>query len=141
MTTSGFLPGDTLSRAVNLSNAGSVPLSSVTLTSTAAPVSALVTDPTNGLQLTLRDCSRAWTETDAANGAPTYTCGGTQTALYSGPAVGTAQLPGTAALNPGGTDHIVFTLAMPTTADNTYQGLSATLSLSFVGVQRTGAGR
>jgi hypothetical protein len=141
VSTAGFLPGDTLSRAVNLSNDGTAPLSSVSVAVTATPTSTLVTDPTNGLQLTLRSCSRSWTETDTATGAPTYTCGGTQSLLYAGPASGTWQLTSPASLNPGGTDHVAFTIALPTTADNTFQGLSAALHLSFVGVQRAGAAR
>ena len=141
VATSGFLPGDSLSRVVHLSNDGDVSLASVSLSTTATPTSALVTDPVNGLQLTLQSCSKSWTETDTAAGAPTYTCGGTQNTLYSGPAIATAALTNPASLAPGGTDKLMFTLALPTTAGNAEQNLSATLNLSFVGVQRAGAGR
>ncbi|MCU1617054.1 MAG: uncharacterized protein JWO98_4594 [Frankiales bacterium] len=141
VTTSGFLPSDSLSRQVNLSNDGDTMLASVSLSTTAAPSSALVTDQVNGLRLTVQSCSKAWTETDTAAGAPTFTCGGTQNTLYSGPAVTTTALTNPASLTPGGTDKIVFTLSLPTTAGNTEQNLSATLNLSFVGVQRGAASR
>jgi hypothetical protein len=141
VTTSDFLPGDSLSRVVNLSNTGDVPLASVSVSATATPSSALVTDPLNGLTLSLRSCSKAWTETDTAAGAPTFTCGGTQQTLYAGPAVATQALTNPASLNPGGADKLVFTVTLPPAAGNNLQGLGATLSLSFVGVQRAGTGR
>ncbi|MGY1798252.1 TasA family protein [Blastococcus sp. SYSU D00868] len=55
--TDDFLPGDSLTRGINLENDGTVALSSVHLATTAGPSSALITDPVNGLQLTLTACS------------------------------------------------------------------------------------
>jgi hypothetical protein len=46
-----------------------------------------------------------------------------------------------ASLTAGGTDHLVFSVSLPTTAGNEFQGKSATLSLSFTGVQRAGGAR
>ena len=57
VTTTGFLPGDSLTRAVNLVNDGNSALGSVTLSSSAHPVSSvLTTDVSNGLQLTVKKC-------------------------------------------------------------------------------------
>jgi hypothetical protein len=48
---------------------------------------------------------------------------------------------GAAALNPGGTDYLTFSIALPASADNSFQGKSASLSLTFTGTQRTGTAR
>ena len=59
VTTTGFVPGDSLTRAVNLVNDGTAALGSVTLASTVAAPSILTTDATNGLQLAVKSCSVA----------------------------------------------------------------------------------
>jgi camelysin-like metallo-endopeptidase len=137
VTTSGFVPGDSLSRAVDLSNDGSSALSSVTLASTATAPTALTTDTTNGLQLTLKSCPGAWSQGGTAS-APVYTCSGSTTSLYSGPAVMSSALPGVASLASHGVDHLLLTLSLPTAADNGFMKLSSTLNLTFTGVQRAG---
>ncbi len=137
-TVSGFLPGDSMSRAVNLSNNGSSALSSITLSSSSTASNALVTDGVNGLQLTLKSCSVAYTQNGTT--APTYTCSGTEKTVYSGPAVQTnSVLSGLNSTAAGGTDNLVFTVSLPTSAGNTFQNLSAPLSITFTGVQRNGS--
>jgi hypothetical protein len=140
VTTTGFVPGDSLTRAVNLSNNGDSALASVTLASTATAGSILTTDLTNGLQLAVKSCSVPYTQGGTASAA-TYTCSGTEKTLMTGPAVSTNALAGINSLNPGGTDYLVFSVSLPTSADNTFQGKSATLSLVFSGTQRTGTTR
>ena len=140
VTTADFLPGNSLSRPVHLANDGDVVLSAVSLASTATPSSALVSDPVNGLQLTLRSCSKSWTENRHA-AAPTYTCGGTERALYAGPVASSQTLSNPASLDPGGTDKLLFTISLPTSAGNELQATTATVSLAFTGVQRTGTAR
>ena len=133
----GFVPGDSLSRAVNLSNAGGSALSSLSVTSSSTASNALVTDAINGLQLTIKACSVPYTQNGTS--APTYTCSGTERTLTSGNAVRpNVALSGMASMNPGGVDYLAFTVSLPTTADNTFQNLSAPLSITFTGVQRTG---
>lgn len=139
-TTTGFVPGDSLTRAVTLSNSGTAALSSVTLGTTASASNLLSTDTVNGLQLAIKSCSVPYTQGGTA-AAPTYTCSGAETQLLSGAAVSNTQLPGLASLNPGGSDNLVFTVSLPTSAGNTFQGLSNTLNLTFTGVQRTGSAR
>ncbi len=139
-TTNNFVPGDSLTRAVNLINDGSSPLGSVTLNSTATAGSILTTDTTNGLQLAVKKCSVPYTQAGTASAA-TYTCSGTETVLGSGPAVTNLSLSGASALNAGGTDYLTFSVSLPTAADNTFQGKSASLSLTFTGTQRTGSAR
>src|SRR3989440_6058770 len=56
----GIAPGDTIKRSVDLINAGTLDLASITLTTTATTSSALDTDTTNGLQFQVDKCSQAW---------------------------------------------------------------------------------
>ncbi|NYJ06767.1 TasA family protein [Petropleomorpha daqingensis] len=142
VTTTNFVPGDSVTRAVNLSNDGSTSLSSVTLTSIATGVpSVLTTDSTNGLQLSLKACSVAWTQGGTAS-APVYTCSGTTSTMYSGPAAsGNVTLSNPASLTPGGVDNLVFSVSLPTSADNSFQNKSASLSITFTGTQRAAAAK
>jgi hypothetical protein len=140
VTTSNFVPGDSLTRAVNLVNDGTSPLGSVSLSSSVAAPSVLTTDATNGLQLAVKACSVAWTQGGTAT-APTYTCSGTERLLASGPVVGNYSLSNPASLTAGATDYLTFAISLPAGADNSFQGKSAALSLTFVGTQRTGTAR
>src|SRR5579864_6041493 len=84
---SNLVPGDTIQRAIDITNNGSAGTSSVgsiVLTTTAPTSSLLDTDTTNGLQIVVDKCSVAWTE----SGPPyTYTCGGTTTSVLTTRAV------------------------------------------------------
>jgi hypothetical protein len=135
---SDIAPGDTIERAVDLSNgASTIDLSAVTLTTTASPSSALDTDAANGLQMTVDKCSVPWTE----SGPPyTYTCSGSpSTVLASQPVIGSGlALANLSALTAGQTDHLRVTLSLPTTADNSMQGLASTINFVFTGQQRAG---
>ena len=139
---SGFIPGSSMTRAVTLRNDGTSDLSSVSLTVTATVSSVLDTDTTHGLRLSVNACTVPWTQGGTAT-APTYTCtGGTsRTLVAAAPVTGTHALDGVASLAAGGTDHLTFTVGLPTTADNSFQSRASTLSLVFTGVQRTAATR
>jgi hypothetical protein len=139
-TTSNFVPGDSMTRAVNLVNNGASPFGSVALGVTTSAPSLLTTDATNGLQLTVKSCSVAWTQSGPAS-APVYTCSGTTNTVGTGPVVGNTTLSGVNSLSAGGTDYLTFSIALPGTADNTFQGKSAALTLTFTGVQATGSAR
>jgi spore coat-associated protein N len=131
-----LVPGDTVQRAVDLTSNSSDPLGSVSLQTSASPSNALTTDP-NGLTVKVDKCSVAWTESGTAP-AYTYTCSGTTTSILAATAAGsTSSLPSLAALTSGSsTDHLVVTLALPSAAGNTLQGLSTTITYSFTGTQR-----
>ena len=134
-------PGDTIQRAFDLSNSGSIDLaSSPTLTTTASPSSLLDTDATNGLQMVIDKCSAAWTEAGTAP-AYTYTCSGTTTSVLASRAViGSAiSLSNVSDLVTAGSgpDHLRLTLTLPSGAGNTFQGLTSTLTYAFNGTQRT----
>ncbi len=140
VSVSGLVPGDSITRAVNLVNDGDLAMSSVAVASAATAPSILTTDQTNGLQLAVKACSVPWTQGGTAS-APTYACSGTERTVLTGPVISNAGLNNPASLNPGGTDYLTFSISLPVTADNTFQGKSAGLSLSFTGAQRSGSAR
>jgi spore coat-associated protein N len=137
------VPGDTIQRAVDLVNNGTATadnLSSIQLTTTAAPSSLLDTDASNGLQMVVDKCSVAWTE----SGPPyTYTCGGTTSSVLATRAVIGANLAlsNLSSLTTGSTDHLRVTLTLPAAAGNTFQAQSSTISYNFVGTQRLAASK
>jgi len=133
-----IVPGDTIQRSVDLISTSSDPLGSLSLTTSASPTSLLDTDPTNGLQMTITECSVPWTESGTAP-AFTYTCSGTTSSvLASRSLIGSnISLTGLNVLSTAaGTDHLRVTLSLPTTAGNTFQGLSSTVTYAFTGSQR-----
>ena len=136
---SGLVPGDTVQRSFDITNTGSQDLASVALTTTASPSSLLDTDTTNGLQMVVDRCSVAWTESGSSP-AFSYSCSGSTTTIISSRAViqSALTMAGLSALTAGGTDHLRLTLTFPSSAGSSFQGLSSTLSYSFLGTQRAG---
>jgi spore coat-associated protein N len=135
----GVAPGDTIQRAFQLSNSGTIDLTAApTLTTTASPSSLLDTDATNGLQMVIDKCSVAWTE----SGPPyTYTCSGTSSSVLAsraviGSAVSLSNL-GDLVTAGAGPDYLRLTLTLPSSAGNTFQGLTSTLTYTFNGTQRS----
>jgi hypothetical protein len=144
MTAAGFVPGDSISRSVDLVNSGNLAFAGIQMTSTATTPSVLTTDTVNGLQLSVKSCPVTWTES-LVNGVATYTCSGAVTPIAAGPAVNMVGLNGLTSFNPNATanatDHLVVTLTLPAGADNTFQGKTSALSISFTGTQRTATSR
>jgi hypothetical protein len=133
----GFLAGDSESSPVDLVNDGSTALSAVSLASRATTSSVLDTDPVDGLQLTVRDCSVDWTQVDGA-----WSCAGTVATLYSGRILLDEELPGVDSLAPGEVDHLLLTASLPTTATaGTVAGARSALDFTFTAVQRDGTAR
>ena len=130
-------PGDTIQRAVDITNAGTIDFASASLTTNATATSLLDTDATNGLQMVVDKCSAAWTETPVGAGF-TYTCPGTTSSVIASRAVIGSALPlgALASLTAGGTDHLRVTLTLPASADNTFQGKSSTIQYTFNATQR-----
>jgi spore coat-associated protein N len=135
---SNLVPGDTVQRAVDITNNGSAGTSSVgsiSLSTSASVSSALDTDTSAGLQMNIDSCSVAWTE----SGPPyTYTCGGTTaTVLASRPVIGSnVALSNMSAVTAGNTDHLRVTLTLPASAGNSLQGQSSTIAYTFTANQR-----
>ncbi len=131
----GLLPGDKVEKLVTLANTGNSDLNNVTLTTSAgATGSLLTTDVTNGLQLTIENCSVAWTGATAP-----YNCAGTKTTvLASGPVIAANKaLNNLTSLASTKTDNLKVTTAFPATANNDFQGATSTIAFAFTGTQRT----
>jgi spore coat-associated protein N len=133
-------PGDTIQRAVTLTNVGTVDMlpSAVSLTTTAT-TSSLLDTGANGLTITVDKCSVAWTEA----GPPyTYTCGGTTTSvLASRPVIGSGIALTNLVTTAGTPNYLRVTLTLPTAADNTYQNQSSVINYVFSGQQRAATAR
>lgn len=146
---SGLVPGDSLQRRIVLSNTGSENLASLELVTTAPTSSLLDTDATNGLQMRVEKCTGGvgWTESATPY---TYTCDdvtagdklGTRADVLARQAIiGTDAITGAGALSAAGSDDWVVTVDLPTTADNTFQGLTSTIDYTFTGTQRAGTSK
>jgi len=134
--------GDTMQRAVKLTNSGSLDWASATLSTSATTSSLLDTDATDGLQMVAETCSVAWSEAGTAP-AHTYTCSGTQTTLIaSRPVIGSNLALGSlGSLTAGGSDYLRVTLSLPSSAGNTFQDLGSAIEFSFTGTQRAATDR
>lgn len=158
--------GDTIAREADLNSTGATLANKeITLKFTASPTSKLDTDPTNGLQVSIKACTVAWTrKVEAPPPAFKYTCGGAESTVKVGGAetASVSALETTAgALTPlnslatGGQDYLVFTLTLPegapgdlskiaactgpvsgTVATEDLQGCSSTLTYTFQATQR-----
>ena len=149
----GLVPGDTVQRRAKLTNAGSEALASIVLTTvdSSDPDTVLTTDATNGLQMRIQRCTGTVGWTESVTTPYTYTCdalvagdnAGVRSDVLASRAVIGANLSLTsmAALSAGATDDMVVTLTLPSTADNTFQGKSATIEYTFTGTQRTAAAK
>lgn len=131
---SGVVPGDRVERVVDLANRGTLELSGVTLTTTAQVSSALDTNTTHGLDLTVDRCSVPWTEAGTAPGY-VYGCAGTTSAVLSArPVIGTdLPLAGLTSTTVGNTDHLRAVLTLPVAAGDALQGLTSRLQFTFTG--------
>ncbi len=129
-----MFPADVYYRSFDLTNNGSHALSTITVTTTASASSLLDTDATNGLQMILQRCSVAWTESGSSPNF-TYTCSGATTSVLAtraviGAGLSLSNLTATAVAT---TDHLLLSMTLPSTADNTFQGLTSTLAFTFNG--------
>ncbi len=133
-----------MTRAVNLINDGDSALGSVGLTAqVTSAANVLTTDAVNGLQLSVKGCSVAWTQGGTPT-APTYTCAGTVRSVLTtavANAGSSVPLASPASLAAGGVDNLIFSISLPSTAGDTFRGKSATLSLTFTGIRRAGTAR
>ena len=153
VSATNVVPGDTISRAVDLVSTSTDAMKTVNLTTTATASSVLDTNTTDGLQMYIRDCSTAWTESGTSP-AFTYTCGGTASNVLGSAAspvniitttaggVSLSNLEATTSAGPV-TDHLLVTILLP--QSNTSATLatppSSTIQYAFTGTQRDGTAR
>jgi predicted ribosomally synthesized peptide with SipW-like signal peptide len=165
VTLSNMIPGDSVTGLVTIQNTGTEDLTAYQLATavtagTPTNPNLLTTDATNGLQIWVSRCSVAWTGSGS-----TATCGGTVTDVVSTSAAPEAIAPGTPfSLGSGalctssaavtaatrtarnttctvtGNDYLRARVSLPSSAGNTFQGLSSTLGFTFQGTQATGSG-
>ncbi len=136
---SNVAAGDTTTRFVDVRNSGSIAISGLTL-STTAGTTVLLTDPTNGVTLTVEACSTAWnTTTGVCDDANTATTDTVTTALVATKLstalnrVALAAFPGAA----GSTTKYKMSYLLPSAANNDFQGKSDSTTLTFESTQRT----
>jgi hypothetical protein len=129
--------GDSVQRAVNIKNTGTIDMAAVTLTTSAPVTSSLLdTDTSNGLQMVISQCSVPWTESGGP--AYTYTCGGSTTSVVaSRPVVGSNLALSGLTLTPNTSNYLRVTLTLPSAAPDTLQNQSSVINFAFTGTQRT----
>ncbi len=140
----GVGPGDTVNRYIDLNVTGTLDGETPTLQLATSDSNTLVNNGTKGLQVTVKACSVAWTQSGAG------TCSGTETTVLSPTSVlalktssASIVLPSTLA---GATNRLKLAIVLPTTTENvingvlpvdTVQGLTAALTWSFIIQERT----
>jgi len=138
-------PGDFINRYINVTNGGTLAGSAMTLQVAAASATLLTSDAVKGLQVTVKECTVAYTTV-------TGLCsGGTETtvlAATSANALLTAQAVTFAnGYSAGGITNARFTISLPagtevtangTLPGSTIQGLTSLLTWTFTETQRAG---
>lgn len=136
-------PGDTKNRYVDLLNGGTLDALTPTLRLAGSGATALTTNGTAGLQVSINACSVAWTQaTGVCSGDTTVVLASTSAlALASDTSI---TLPSNLA---GATSALKISIALPTGSEvttdgtlpvGTVQGLTTTLTWTFTETQRTG---
>lgn len=145
LSASNLVPGDTVQRALTLTRSDATEkFGSVKMTTTAGTSNLLSTDATKGLQLVVEQCPVAWTKDANANTLSCPSGAGAIVQLASGRAVaGLVDLgAATTSLNSAAkAANLRMTLALPTAADNDFQGLSNTITFTFDATQRAAEAR
>lgn len=149
----GFVPGDSMQRAVTLKNTGNEALSAITLSSTSAFKTALT--GTGGLKISVDSCDKAWTVVPSIHigQADTLTCEsrtGSKPLVQGANAVST-KLALSNGDNPlpahtvksgdvdGTLTFLRVTVSLPATVvDDSMKGKTDKIVLSFSGVTRDG---
>ncbi|MEI8066628.1 MAG: TasA family protein [Actinomycetes bacterium] len=143
---SAMAPGDQVNRFIDLTQAGTLNAASMTFKVADANTTTLTTDATNGLQVTVKECTVAYTATTGA-------CSGTETtALAKGSAnalLTDKALTLIAADLTGGASnvaHLKIVVDLPAGSEvttngtlpvGTVQGVSSSLTWTFTEAQRT----
>lgn len=135
-------PGDTINRFIDITNGGTLAGQNVTLKVVDGTPTVLTTDATNGLQVTVKECTVAYTTGTGA-------CSGTETsvlALTPANTLLTAQAATFSSTAAGAVVHAKFIISLPAGSENTangvlpagtVQGLTSALTWTFTEAQRT----
>lgn len=135
------LPGDTMERTFKLVNGGTADLTAISLTTAGTSSNVLTTDTTHGLQVQIDRCPVEWT----GSGTGPYTCGtpSQATSVLAKRAVIGQSMPltGLTSTTVGKTDFLRVTLTLPSTAGNTFQGVSNSVGFTFDAAIRNGTNK
>jgi spore coat-associated protein N len=137
-------PGDTINRYVNVTNGGTLAGSSMTLKVADSAATLLTTDAVKGLQVTVKECTVAYTTVTGA-------CSGTEATVLAATPANTLLTPQSVTFVNGysasGVTNTRFIITMPTGTEvtsngtlpgSTIQGLTSLLTWTFTETQRTG---
>jgi hypothetical protein len=138
-------PGDTINRYVNVTNGGTLAGSTMTLQVAAAAATLLTSDAARGLQVTVKECTVAYT-------AITGVCSGTETTVLAAIPANTLLTAQTVTFangfSAGGITNARFIISLPTGTNetttngtlpgSTIQGLTSSLTWTFTETQRAG---
>jgi hypothetical protein len=134
-------PGDTVNRYITLTNGGTLDGAVLTLATTSTPGNALTTDGTNGLQVTVKECSVAWSNAGVCSGTTT-----TALASTSLLAMGVAKTLTMSTLLSTSSNYLQFSINLPAGSENTIngvlpvgtvQGLTTAVTWNFLETLRT----
>jgi len=137
-------PGDTQNRYIDLTNGGTLDGSTLTLGLVASPATALTTDGTSGLQITVNQCSVAWTSAGVCSGITTSGALASTSALSLATVKNVALAAGSysaAVIN-----HLQIAISLPTGNEvvsngtlpgGSIQGLTTSLTWTFTETLRT----
>lgn len=134
-------PGDVVNRYIVLTNGGTLDGAVLTLATTATPGNTLTTDGTNGLQVTIRECSVAWSAVGGCSGTTTVALASTSLL-----AMGVAKTLTMTSLAASATNQLQFSISLPAGSENTVngalpigtvQGLTTAVTWNFLETLRT----
>ena len=135
-------PGDVVNRYVDLTSSGTLNSASMTLGASGSPSNALTTNGTAGLQVTIKECSVAWTNSGACSGTQTTDLASTSVLSLVTPASLTLQAN---SLLSGAVIHLQIGIALPAGSEvtvngvlpgGTVQGLTTAVTWTFTETQR-----
>jgi spore coat-associated protein N len=118
-----LVPGDTAQRTVTITNSGNTAFT-YTGSASATANTLLWTDATNGLQVAAYRCA----------------CTTVGSQVFTG-ALKDLVVPASATIGAGATETLTYVFTFPSTAGNTFQGLSQDFTITYTATQLAGTAR
>lgn len=117
---SSMAPGDTVNRYIDLTNNGTLDETNTTISlAGSTPINTLDSDTIKGLQITIRECTVAWTNAGVCSGATTVALASTPAATL----VSTPTLMNLASTLSGRVARLQVSIALPTGSEVTTNGV------------------